>query len=193
MCLLSNEIIYFPKDSFTNGTASLDRIDPKGTYTIENVRWIHKDLNNMKWDLTDEEFFLYCRYLLNPIKNNFSGDCIEQKHNKAWKGYGNISGDFWSRINRNAKLRDIEISVSIENIWNLFLTQKGCCKLTGIPLTLLCNKFSASLDRKDNSIGYCKNNIMWIHKDINCKIKKDFTLEKMYFWCNKIKESVILI
>lgn len=191
-CSFSNEILHFPRDSFSNGTASLDRIDPLGSYTVENTRWIHKDINNMKWDLTDKEFFLYCKLLLNPIESVLSDDCIEKIHGKSWKGYGNISGDLWTRINKNAKTRGIDILVSIEDIWNLFLSQKGCCGLTGLQLTLSGKRFSASLDRKNSSREYNKDNIVWIHKDINCKIKKDLPLEKIYFWCNKIKEMGLL-
>lgn len=38
-------------------TASLDRINPKLDYIIDNIQWIHKDLNFMKQDFSEEEFF----------------------------------------------------------------------------------------------------------------------------------------
>lgn len=34
---------------YKNRTASLDRIDDKQGYTINNVQFIHKDINYMKW------------------------------------------------------------------------------------------------------------------------------------------------
>lgn len=47
--------IYLNPYHFKNSslqTASLDRIDSSKGYTIDNVWWIHKQLNWMKWDLT---------------------------------------------------------------------------------------------------------------------------------------------
>lgn len=42
-----------------SATASLDRIDSSKGYIRGNVRWVHKDINSMKWWLTDEEFFSF--------------------------------------------------------------------------------------------------------------------------------------
>lgn len=42
-------------------TASLDRIDNKKGYDIDNVRWTHKDVNRIKWKCSDEEFLEWCR------------------------------------------------------------------------------------------------------------------------------------
>lgn len=41
-------------------TASLDRKDSKSGYTEGNVQWVHKDINKMKQDLTDNIFTSYC-------------------------------------------------------------------------------------------------------------------------------------
>jgi hypothetical protein len=54
--LVSN-ILKNPK----NNTASIDRINNNKDYTTNNVRWVHKDLNYMKQDFSDEEFIEYCR------------------------------------------------------------------------------------------------------------------------------------
>lgn len=40
-----------------NGTASLDRIDSTKGYTPDNIQWVHKDVNKMKMDLQEEDFF----------------------------------------------------------------------------------------------------------------------------------------
>lgn len=44
-------------------TASLDRIDNTKGYTLENVHWVHKDINQMKSDLTVGDFIRYCRHV----------------------------------------------------------------------------------------------------------------------------------
>ena len=42
-------------------TASLDRIDSDGAYTIDNVQWIHKDINVMKNSFSEEYFMYLCK------------------------------------------------------------------------------------------------------------------------------------
>jgi len=42
-------------------TASLDRIDGREGYSIDNVQWVHKDINIMRNTLTVTEFVDYCR------------------------------------------------------------------------------------------------------------------------------------
>jgi hypothetical protein len=44
-----------------DGTASLDRIDSTKGYVEGNIQWIHKDINQMKWDLDQGQFVVYCR------------------------------------------------------------------------------------------------------------------------------------
>lgn len=43
------------------GTASLDRIDSNQGYTIDNIQWVHKDINKMKWDFDQTAFVSWCR------------------------------------------------------------------------------------------------------------------------------------
>jgi dCMP deaminase len=45
-------------------TASLDRIDSDRGYDADNVRWVHKDLNRMRWALDDATFLEWCRKCL---------------------------------------------------------------------------------------------------------------------------------
>ena len=42
-------------------TASLDRINNYGNYTIDNVQWVHKDINRMKWAYDLNYFISLCR------------------------------------------------------------------------------------------------------------------------------------
>lgn len=44
-------------------TASIDRIDSKVGYVEGNVQWIHKDVNLMKMDLSEERFLELCRLI----------------------------------------------------------------------------------------------------------------------------------
>jgi hypothetical protein len=51
-------------------TASLDRIDSKLGYTIDNVQWTHRDINIMKSDMDQDEFIYWCKRCAKYNKNN---------------------------------------------------------------------------------------------------------------------------
>jgi hypothetical protein len=103
-----------------------------------------------------------------------------------WKGFGDIAKSHWSSIVTQAKYRNIEFDITIKYAWKLFLKQDKKCALTGEILILspLKDK-TASLDRIDNTKGYHKNNIQWIHKDIN-KLKGKLSEEKLIELCTKV-------
>lgn len=55
LCALSGEYIELGK------TASLDRIDSSIGYKEGNIQWLHKTINSLKSDLTEDEFISWCR------------------------------------------------------------------------------------------------------------------------------------
>lgn len=62
-CIFSGEELYFTKfttnfNRYTN--ASIDRIDSKLPYTLDNVQWVHKIVNMMKGSLSQYDFILWC-------------------------------------------------------------------------------------------------------------------------------------
>lgn len=57
ICPLSGRQLTYPRFARdTSATASLDRIDSSQGYIEGNLRWIHKDLNIMKSNMSDREF-----------------------------------------------------------------------------------------------------------------------------------------
>lgn len=57
-CALSGVNLLFKKksrDSCENQTASLDRIDSSKGYVSGNVQWVHKRINQIKMDMSDNE------------------------------------------------------------------------------------------------------------------------------------------
>ena len=90
---------------------------------------------------------------------------------KGWKGHGDISGVYWRRVLNRIK-DGYEVTISIEDAWEIFKQQAGRCALTGLPLSFVLTaknrqNQTASLDRIDSSIGYVKGNIQWVHKIVN--------------------------
>lgn len=56
--------------SFTDNTASLDRIDSSKGYTNDNIQWVHKDVNIMKNAYDVGYFIEICKMIVNNNKEN---------------------------------------------------------------------------------------------------------------------------
>ena len=69
-CKLSGLILVIDRNYRRNNktTASLDRIDSNKGYTLDNIQWIHKDLNKMKMNYSNEYFIEMCRLIANNNK-----------------------------------------------------------------------------------------------------------------------------
>ena len=66
-CALSNLPIVFSNECSDiqkwKSTASLDRIDSSKGYVVGNVQWIHKDINQMKWQFDEKYFISLCKLI----------------------------------------------------------------------------------------------------------------------------------
>ena len=114
--------------------------------------------------------------------------------NPKWSGYGDVSGSYWHRIKQGARNRNLELAITIESIWALFIKQGKKCALSGMNLTMCSSDTkirkdlklqTASLDRIDSSKGYISGNIQWVHKDINA-IKMDLNTNYFIELCKKV-------
>lgn len=115
-----------------------------------------------------------------------------KKFPKKWKGYEGISKSYYSSIKRNARIRNLEFSVSIEYLWELFLKQNRKCALSGIELYppekfTDTKSYNASIDRIDSKKGYIEGNLQWVLKEINV-MKMNMSDEKFIDLCNKISD-----
>lgn len=153
-----------------NGNASIDRINSNKQYTIENIRWIDKEVNLMKSNFDDQRFLYWCN-LTSKYNIQLSSEFISKViiKNSRFKGIGDISKEFWGKIGRTAKKRDIDLLISIEEAWKLFEYQQYKCALTGTLLYMPTKKINgvASLDRIDYKLNYINGNVQWVHKDVN--------------------------
>lgn len=110
-----------------------------------------------------------------------------------WTGHGEIGNWFWNAIKVSAKARHHEFTISIEEGWDLYLSQSRQCALTRIPIAFArqhrdrAKDQTASLDRIDSERGYISGNVQWLHKDVNY-MKQDF--DQSYFMkiCSLITE-----
>lgn len=114
------------------------------------------------------------------------GQATSGEMSPYWKGYKEISGQYINKLKYRNRI--IPISISIKDLYDKWIDQKGICIYSGLKLKL-CNKdtkwseSTASIDRIDSSKGYEKGNVQWVHKRINT-MKNDMTeLEFLSFCC----------
>jgi hypothetical protein len=113
------------------------------------------------------------------------------KSHYKWTGCGELDGNHWNQIVRNATGKKgraaFAMTITIEDAWNLFLTQDRKCALTGLQIQL-GNERTASLDRIDSSLGYVYGNVQWVHKDIN-RMKNTLPQGKFVALCHLVSEN----
>jgi dCMP deaminase len=103
--------------------------------------------------------------------------------------FAEISGKYWLRVQQNAMTRNIDFDLDIKDAWDIFVQQNKICAISGIPLSFAKNynnykAQNASLDRIDCKIGYVKNNVRWVHKDLN-KMRGTFSDEVFLEYCRQ--------
>ena len=73
-CALTGIEIYIRynhgKQRLDHNDGSLDRIDSSKGYIEGNVQWVHKWINIMKWNLTQENFIKMCELVTNHKRKN---------------------------------------------------------------------------------------------------------------------------
>lgn len=74
----------------------------------------------------------------------------------------------YSAIKYNAARRGIPFDLSRDYLDMLWVIQQGRCYYTGEVLDISSRSGStASLDRIDSNVGYVRNNVRWVHNDLN--------------------------
>ncbi len=189
-CALTNDLLTLQKEV---KTASLDRIDSSKGYVDGNIWWVHKDVNNIKNDLSVNELYYWANLVINNDNSNYILEYTERDRTGRkgwWKGYGMVSGTCMSIMKKGARLRNIEVNITAKELWEIYVKQGGRCAITNLPITLAetkeqRDKNTGSIDRIDSNKGYYAENVRWVHKRINC-IKWEYTDEYFYSLCEKI-------
>jgi hypothetical protein len=100
----------------------------------------------------------------------------EQEH-YAYNGFIGVHKAF----QRGAISRNLEFSLSVADIENLYNKQNKMCALSGLPLKIK----ECSIDRIDSQRGYTTDNVQLVSKHINI-MKQNFNQDYFIFLCNRI-------
>ena len=177
-------------------TCDMKKVEMKDK-VFGKLKVLHEDLSNdhkhTKW---------VCECECGVIKS-ISGDHLRRTlivscgcKNRLKKN-GDISSSLWynitsSKISKRSKRRNLDFNLTKEYVYKLFLEQQDKCALSGVDITLPTrwngSDYTASLDRIDNTKGYIKGNVQWLHKHVNI-MKNSFPQEMFIYLCNKITEN----
>jgi hypothetical protein len=116
-------------------------------------------------------------------------ECCECRKKKYYEYYGIIPKSYWNTVISGSQSRGIEFNLTPIEASNIF---NGKCSLSGVDIFFLdINKNileqTASLDRIDSNLGYNKDNIQWLHKDVN-RLKNKYSQEDFLRFVKRIYE-----
>jgi hypothetical protein len=103
---------------------------------------------------------------------------------------------YWTSLLANAKSRNIQVKILPKDLDTILENQDFKCSLSGLNLILpnthkefLCErKWTASVDRIQSNKDYSKNNIQFVHKDIN-RMKMNMPEELFIKYCKDIARN----
>jgi hypothetical protein len=138
-----------------------------------------------------------CRSKINykiALDSNKKIGFIKRNH----EGIGSLTKTVYSVIKRNARRRNLiwDNELTIEYLWDLYIKQNQKCAISGLDIafsekrinnTIDYQYMTISLDRINSKIGYVKNNVQWVHKDVNT-MKFDYDQNYFINMCKLIVE-----
>ena len=103
---------------------------------------------------------------------------------------------YWTAMVLNARVRSFAVHIKPKDLDDILVKQNFKCKLSGLPITLpktsdeflLEREWTASVDRIDSNRNYTKNNIQFVHKDIN-KMKMALDQKTFIEYCKYIAKN----
>lgn len=154
-------------------------IDGPKTTEYQSIEWLVQcDCGNTRWIQPSE--------LINPNYCFQCSKCAQKERGQKERiqngGINNLTLTRFTKLQKSAKNRGYEFSITIPYLWDLFQEQKQCCAITG---DYIANIEDASLDRIDSNKGYVVGNVQWVTKQANLS-KHVMSMEQLYEFCKKV-------
>ena len=127
-------------------------------------------------------------------KRNRCDSCGKKK--RFGERVDDISINFFHNYKRSAQRRNIDFTITLEYVADLFRKQEGKCAISGMSIDIKGTPWkgqTGSLDRIDPTKGYVEGNVQWVHKLVN-ELKWDlqpqefFTIIKQIYEHKKLEE-----
>ena len=178
----NNKCVYTNKELIweynNNDKPSIDRINSNKGYTIDNIQLVTKIVNQMKSDLNENSFLEIIKNIYNySIKKSMLDTQIQYVNSQlSLKKTDDFVKEILKRCITSSKKRHHgnymkEISINEEDIYTVLKKQNNTCIYSGVPLLWYMGREKPlnklSIDRKDSSIGYHKDNIQFTTYYVN--------------------------
>jgi hypothetical protein len=133
-----------------------------------------------------------CKSCRSTIANKSSKRNTKKENNSQWKGYNEIPYGWFSRYFERANTKKRTGDITIEEVYNLWITQNKKCSLSGIEIGFYDdgNTHTCSIDRIDSNKEYTLDNIQLVHKHVNI-MKNKFDQTHFINLCKLIYERSI--
>lgn len=175
-----------------------------GNWTIVDEQWKRKGTDPKTGNSTGRLAHGICdcgfeQYIdLIVLQKQGYGSCKNCANTKRLQRYQDIPVPYFTRLIREAKLRDLVFNITIQDLQQQWIQQKGICALSGVLIQFppgsvygrankkgIITAQTASVDRIDPTKGYLKDNIQWVHKRIN-QMKSNDTNDDFFIWCYNV-------
>lgn len=176
----------------TGGRANLKDLTTQRFTRLEVIALYESDGNGSRWickcDCGNTKIVRRRSLVSKATK---SCGCLKKE--LAFRGCGDLSRCYWNRITKGAKSRGISVDITLEDAWRQFEDQKGLCTLSGIEISIVRDythrhrEHTASLDRIDHNFGYTRENIQWVHRDLNM-MRRTMPVKEFIARCRKVAE-----
>jgi hypothetical protein len=164
-----------------------------GKLTVISLSHIHENASH--WDVICECGTKKVVQGSSLAKGNIVS-CGCWNRERLWKGCGELSKTYWSKLIGGAKKRNLSFDITIEQAWELFEAQNRKCALSNLDISfarsysrniylLEDEKQTASLDRIDSNRGYSLDNVQWVHVILN-RMKSNLQPQDFVNWCQKV-------
>ena len=145
--------------------------------------------------LDPEEFDSHQSFSYRNHKDKRCKKCKRKQNLKARSNYSDekklkkILQDRWLGARDRAISKNIEFSITKQDLKYLWDKQKGLCALSGIPMTYEMDSgrvyTNVSIDQIKPSLGYTLDNIQLVCMGVN-QMKSDLNMEILLFLCKSI-------